>query len=1119
MKDPAQRDQQPESLMHQGFFVLRTPLLSAQEFVDWTTTGACAGSKTHSAESIAAQHQALSHWLRQRAECPVFRDAIYLASPSLYRSLDAWNSKPTSEQSLKAELAVVRYFTRMTHRATPFGLFAGCSLGTITQETKLQLVSRAQYVRKTRLDHAVVSRILDQIIQHPTLRSRLRYRRNDTLILAAGRWRHAAIKETADGHVSFHLVATDRSPYLDAVLDRAQQFESLDVLQQTVAAAAPSASQEDAAAFLQLLIRNQILCCELSVPVTGIDPIQWLSTQLESRDAYADHPALHPLRTSIAELDKRGLAVSPTDYEALSQQLAAQTSTADTKHLVQVDLWKPVTHASISADLVRQVRQAVKVLARLQRSRSRSPLSHFKESFQRRYEGQRVPLLTALDPEYGVGFDEPKGVGEEATVLLADLTLRLPSHEASTAWSDIDRKLLALVLTARETGTHVVQLSQAWIDSLREERIPSALAVLGALFTERETEREAETQRDEPGSILFRLESALGPSAASLLGRFCHADPALHDAVQMLAAREQALHPHELLVEIAHRLPGRTGNIALRPVLRRYELELLGRSGADSQNQLRLDELSVFLRDDELWLYCERLRKRVRPRLSNAHNYSHPRNLHIYRFLCAIQEEEGTAGLHFHWGPLSSLDHLPRVSLGSVVLSPARWRLDPKSLAALGNPLDAQQRERVFLGIQAIRNQHRLPRQIQLVEGDNTLFVDLDNVLSVLAFVDYARNRPQLLIEEALDSLDSAVVSGPEGRYTNEVIIPLLQTDDPARNVPNPSSSIPDLRTPSHRCHPVGTQWLYCKLYTGMATADRILHQQIAPLVARLSSHGVDRWFFIRYSDPDWHLRLRFHGDPSRLLSDVLPQVSVLSQRLLADGQVSRLQLDTYEPEWERYGGEEGVFLSEQIFCADSEAALSLLPLCMGESRAMQRWQVALASMLSLLADFFPDMTDRLSVASSAYDSFRREFAADRAVTWRLGSRFRTERSRLEQLHDDLEQSQADNPLVAALTARSAVVLPIARQLQSLAQLGRLRVSLPSLVQSHLHMSANRILRSAARAQELVLYDWLCRLYRSALARRSQRTDPPEPDNRVDVSRTVAASTPGQALRAAVQPP
>jgi len=42
---------------------------------------------------------------------------------------------------------------------------------------------------------------------------------------------------------------------------------------------------------------------------------------------------------------------------------------------------------------------------------------------------------------------------------------------------------------------------------------------------------------------------------------------------------------------------------------------------------------------------------------------------------------------------------------------------------------------------------------------------------------------------------------------------------------------------------------------------------------------------------------------------------------------------------------------------------------------------------------------------------------------------------------------------------------------------------LAELAASFLHMSINRILRSAHRAQELVLYDFLARLYQSASAR------------------------------------
>ena len=46
----------------------------------------------------------------------------------------------------------------------------------------------------------------------------------------------------------------------------------------------------------------------------------------------------------------------------------------------------------------------------------------------------------------------------------------------------------------------------------------------------------------------------------------------------------------------------------------------------------------------------------------------------------------------------------------------------------------------------------------------------------------------------------------------------------------------------------------------------------------------------------------------------------------------------------------------------------------------------------------------------------------------------------------------------------------------------QLTLPLPELAVSYLHMHANRLLRSAHRAQELVLYDFLARLYQSQAA-------------------------------------
>ncbi len=61
---------------------------------------------------------------------------------------------------------------------------------------------------------------------------------------------------------------------------------------------------------------------------------------------------------------------------------------------------------------------------------------------------------------------------------------------------------------------------------------------------------------------------------------------------------------------------------------------------------------------------------------------------------------------------------------------------------------------------------------------------------------------------------------------------------------------------------------------------------------------------------------------------------------------------------------------------------------------------------------------------------------------------------------------------------------PRVERLRDLHARGRLTASLEDLAASLGHMHVNRVLRSAQRAHEMVLYDLLDRLYLSRAARR-----------------------------------
>ena len=145
------------------------------------------------------------------------------------------------------------------------------------------------------------------------------------------------------------------------------------------------------------------------------------------------------------------------------------------------------------------------------------------------------------------------------------------------------------------------------------------------------------------------------------------------------------------------------------------------------------------------------------------------------------------------------------------------------------------------------------------------------------------------------------------------------------------SAAPPALR---RRVFPPGSEWLYAKLYTGTATADQVLRDVVAPLVAAHARAPAPptRWFFIRYGDPDWHLRLRFRGEPARLRRRGPAARSTRPpSRCSPTGAVGKLQLDTYEREVERYGGPAGIELGEQLFAIDSEACLAILESLAGD--------------------------------------------------------------------------------------------------------------------------------------------------------------------------------------------
>jgi thiopeptide-type bacteriocin biosynthesis protein len=1091
VSEPARRSE----IVPSGFFVVRTPLLPFDELAAWgADLRAGAAAAEDLAAALAADRDLLRSRLRALAARPEIREALFIASPSLFDSLALWREQPEGKKGQRAERALVRYILRMTARATPFGLFSGCSLGPVDarpeSRTRLSLGPRAAYERHTRLDMDYLFALCEDLGRDPALRRELLYRPNSSLYEAAGRLRYAEARLVRKVR-SHHLVAVDRNEYLDAALARAAGGARLAEIAATLVAADPDGeiTREEAESFVHELIDSQILVSDLSPPVTGPEAMHDLVDRLETLPGEAG-ARLAEARDALAALDAAGPGANPERYREIARGLEALPTTVELNRLFQLDMVKPAAAPSLGAAVLAEMERGLDLL---RRTANRRPdlLEKFRNDFGERYgEGREVPLVEALDEEIGIGFEKSADAGAEASPLLHGLAIGPGAGagaDAGVTWGARESHLLSLLAEALAAGAREIEITPADVERLAaaDKSEPPPLA---DAFQVMATLAAASEEALDAGDFRLLFGSAVGPSGARLLGRFCHADPELARAVGEHLRAEEALAPHAVFAEIVHLPQGRIGNILSRPVLRDYEIPFLGRSGAPPERQIPVTDLTVTVLGQRIVLRSRRLGREVVPRLTSAHNYRRG-SLGVYRFLCMLQNQGLQGGAMWSWGPLDNAPFLPRVTAGRLVLARAAWWMSGAEIGELVKEKGAAR----FAAVRAWRDRRRLPRLALLADADNELLIDFDNALAVDTFLDVVDGRDRARLFELFPEPESLCARGPEGRFVHELVVPFVvapREEAAARpqpaTAPDQMSSGPAVR----RSFPPGSEWLYAKLYTGTATADRLLREVVTPVVRDAFAAGAaDSWFFIRYSDPEWHLRVRFHGTPEALHAQVLPALQAAAAPLLDDGRLWRFQLDTYEREVERYGGPEGIALAERLFHADSEAVLAVLDLLEGDEGADLRWRLALVGIDRLLADLGLDTAGKLAVLERLRRSFWREMKGDKALRLQLDQKLRGAQRELAPLFaGDAAAAGPLAPALAPFERRSRDVAPLAAALARLEAEGRLTAPVREMAPSFVHMHVNRLIRSAARAHEMVLYDFLHQLFTSREARQKALT-------------------------------
>lgn len=273
-----------------------------------------------------------------------------------------------------------------------------------------------------------------------------------------------------------------------------------------------------------------------------------------------------------------------------------------------------------------------------------------------------------------------------------------------------------------------------------------------------------------------------------------------------------------------------------------------------------------------------------------------------------------------------------------------------------------------------------------------------------------------------------------------------------------------------------GDEWVYYKIYCGFNITESILKNIVYPVANQLINDGhVSKWFFIRYSDPKPHLRLRFQVISNTSVYGVIRKLTESFDELVKTELVWKIQLDTYQREVERYGTST-IEISEELFFHDSNLIIKLIDQSIKEDEN-KRWLISLVLIDNILTNFKYSITEKLNFMEKIRNSFAAEFNTDKFLTKQLDSKYRQNKIKIDNFIQAKEHSEIY--LYSSVQEFNQQTLPIYNTIITKKYMNELDVQFDSLVSSYIHMCMVRLFKSKNRLHELVVYDFMLKYYKT----------------------------------------
>jgi len=953
---------------------------------------------------------------------PILRYALTIASPSLIAELDRAHAGADRVTLDTLRSKVLRYMIRMRSRPTPFGLFAGVAMARWGRETDLKLngIDRV----RIRPDMEWLVAVVHKLETREAIRRNLVWMTNPASFISGGR---VYLEErTSEGHTGVSVRATP-------VVMRALKAASEPIpYSRLVALLTAGASPDDTDCIDELLGRlwkRGMMFTDLMPSTTVVDPLHHV---IEKLRPIPQAKTICLRLDALAEAIRRCEAAGPSKALELHQYAVAQAkliANVGPANPLELDCSLSLVGDQIHREVARRAALAAEVLLRVG-GLPQGPrrITRYRQTFLARYGRHReVPLLELLSPNWGLG---PLGAPTQMNPVLEGAVANGRMRRADT----IQQLALRAV---HERKLHVV-LDDAMLARLEHEefdidKAPWSLDLHISVIAEK-------GEAIDRGNFWIAIAPSVGVvGAGRYWARFTDLfGQDLNVLRRNIADREQHC-SSERIVELNYfPTQSRAANVCICPAIRDYQITYGAVSCGDAGKTIPLNEIMVSVSEGRFLMRWSRGDCFLR--FCAGHMLNASLAPQVIQFLLEASQDGVVQLGPFDWGAYAIYPMLPRLEYRGIVLCPARWRLKA--------PTETATDQDVHRYIMAWRTGWNVPRQVYLSAGDNRLLLDLDDSEQLREVArELRRLKPHetSIVEEALPGPEHAWVKGINGSFVSELIVSLIKRNSGTTDMLATARQFPRVSR-EQRLKGPGEDWVYLKVYIPTDIQDDVLCGPLRDLAAEIAQCSqIDKWFFVRYADPDPHLRLRFRGLKDWLNRDWLPRLLAWGKLLIERGLCDRIAIDTYSREIERYGGLASIDCVETLFNLDTLSVLKLLEQVVTNRARIDMRALAIATLDDFYHALAPD-------AATAVQWLRKIAAESRKL---VGEEYRKTKATL--LVYARERCSSDPLLAAMLRERREEIMRIGRELRMLEASAALSVSMEDICASLGHMHLNRL--------------------------------------------------------------